>query len=155
MPPLYLRQVIAAVKARFQALHKQLGATGFAKQDLLVEQRGRFKDLRTLSTSMLARVRAVRGEVSDAVCVTAYTDIIRDLRSMAVPALPVAAGGAVLMAETFEAPVSTADLSVSLDATGVLAAIRSMGVVQVFCCSNLNLSDCWCVRLCISLALFI
>ncbi len=113
-------------------LHKQLGAAGFAKQDLLVEQRGRMKDLRTLSTSMLARVRQIRGEVSDTAFVTAYTELISDLRSMAVPAMPVAAGGAVLAVEVLEAPVSTAaDLSVSLDATSVLAAIGSMGAVHV------------------------
>ncbi len=128
---LNLDQIIAAVKDRFQVLHKQLGAAGFAKQDLLVEQRGRMKDLRTLSTSMLARVRAVRAEVSDAAFVTSYTELMGDLRSIAVPALPLSAGGAVLIAKALEAPVSTADLSVSLDATGVLAAIGSMGVVQV------------------------
>jgi hypothetical protein len=112
-------------------LHKQLGAAGFAKQDLLVVQRGRMKDLRTLSTSMLARVRAVRAEASDTACVTSYTELIGDLRSIAVPALPVAAGGVALAVTALEAPVSTADLSVSLDATGVLAAIGSMGAVQV------------------------
>jgi hypothetical protein len=132
---LTLDQIIAAVKDRFQVLHKQLGAAGFAKQDLLVEQRGRMKDLRTLSTSMLARVRAVRAEASDTACVTSYTELMGDLRTMAVPALPVAAvGGAALAVEVLEAPVSTAaDLSVTLDATGVLAAIGSLGAVHVRC----------------------
>ncbi len=131
VPPLNLRQVTAAVKARFQVLHKQLGAAGFAKQDLLVDQRGRMKDLRALSTSMLARVRAVRAESSDAACVTSYTELMGELRSLAMPAMPVAAGGAALAVEALEAPVSTADLSVSLDATGVLAAIGSLGAVHV------------------------
>jgi hypothetical protein len=128
---LTLDQIIAAVKDRFQVLHKQLGAAGFAKQDLLVEQRGRMKDLHTLSTSMLARVRAVRAEASDTACVTAYTELMVDLRSMAVPALPLSADGAAVAAVALESPVSTADLSVSLDATSVLAAIGSLGAVHV------------------------
>ncbi len=115
-------------------LHKQLGAAGYAKQEPLVDQRGRMKDLRTQATSMLARVRAVRAEASDTACVIAYTELVGDLRSLALPALPVAVGGSALAVEPLEAPVSTAaDLSVSLDATGVLAAIGSLGAVQVFC----------------------
>ncbi len=115
-------------------LHKQLGAAGYAKQEPLVDQRGRFKELRTQATSMLARVRAVRAEASNTACVMAYTELIGDLRSLALPALPVAVGGAALAVEPLEAPVSTADLSVLLDAAGVLAAIGRMGVVQVYCC---------------------
>ncbi len=114
-------------------LHKQLGAAEYAKQEPLVDQRGRLKDLRARNTSVLARVRAARAEASDAACVMAYTELVGNLRSLSVPALPVAAGVA-LTVEPFEAPVSTAALSVSLDATRVLAAISSLGAVQVFCC---------------------
>ena len=124
-------QIIKAVKDRFQALHKELGAAGYAKQEPLVDQRGRLKDLRTRNTSVLTRVRAARAEASDAACVMAYTELVGDLRSSRVPALPVAAGAA-LAVEPFEVPVSTAVLSVSLETTGVFAAISSLGAVQVF-----------------------
>ncbi len=141
-------QIIKAVKDRFQALHKQLGAAGYAKQEPLVDQRGRLKDLRARNTSVLARVRAVQAEASDAACVTAYTELVGDLRSLQVPSFPGAAGAA-LAVEALEAPVSTAALSVALDFTGVLAEISSLGAVQVFgvcivsclkCLLNVN---CW------------
>ena len=128
-------QLHTALKDRFQVLHKQLGAAGYAKQEPLVDQRGRMKDLRTQATTMLGRVRAVRAEASDTACVMAYTELIGDLRSLALPALPVAVGVSAFAVEPLEAPVSTAaDLSVLLDAAGVLAAIGSLGAVQVYCC---------------------
>ncbi len=126
-----LPQIAAAVKDRFQTLHKQLGAAGYAKQEPLVDQRGRLKDMRAQAASVLARVRAVQSEASDAACVTAYTELLLGLRALAVPAMRVAAAGGVAVVDALEAPVSTAGLSVSLDATGVLAAIGSVGMIEV------------------------
>jgi hypothetical protein len=122
-------QINKALKDRFQVLHRQLSAAGFSESKPLGDQRRRLKDLRARITSVLARVREVRAEASDAACVMAYTELVGDLRSLAVPALP-AAGFAALVARPLEAPVSTAHVSVSLDATDVLAAISNLGAVQ-------------------------
>ncbi len=132
-------QIIAAVKDRFQTLHKQLGAAGYAKQEPLVDQRGRLKDMRAKAASALARVRAVQSEASDAACVTACTDLLLGLRALAVPAMPAAAVGGVAVVDALEAPVSTAGLSVSLDVGGVLAAIGRMGVIEVRIAAGLML----------------
>ncbi len=126
-----LLQIIAAVKNRFLTLHKQLGAAGYAKQEPLVDQRGRLKDMRAQAASALARVRAVQSEASDAACVTAYTELLLGLRALAVPATPAAAAGGVAVVAALEAPVSTAELSVWLDVGRVLAAIGSMGAIKV------------------------
>ena len=124
-----VEQLHKALKDRFQVLHKQLGAAGYAKQDPLSEQRGRLKDLRVQSTSLLTRARSARGEVSDATCVMAYAELISSLEAMDIPASGVAEGVAAV--EVLEAPASTSSLRVALDPTSVLAAIGSLGVVQV------------------------
>ncbi len=130
-----VEQLHKALKDRFQVLHKQLGAAGYAKQDPLSEQRGRLKDLRAHSTSLLTRARSARAEASDATCVMAYAELISSLKAMDIPALPIAAA---VVAEVLEAPVSTSSLHVSLDTTGVLAAIGRLGVVQV--CQRMKMS---------------
>ena len=79
------RQMHEAVKDRFQVLHRQLGAAGYAKQDPLAEQRGRLKDLHAQATSVLARVRQARAEASDATCVMAYAELVGSLQAMAFP----------------------------------------------------------------------
>ncbi len=119
-------------------LHRQLGAAGYAKQDPLSEQRGRLKDLRAQSTSVLTRARSARAEASDATCVMAYAELVGSLEAMDIPASGDAAGAAVV--EVLEAPVSTSSLRVALDTTGVLAAIGSLGVVQV--CVRVTMSPC-------------
>ena len=138
-------QLQKALKDRFQVLHRQLGAAGYAKQDPLSEQRGRLKDLRTQATSMLTRARSVRAEASDATCVMAYAEMVDSLEAMNVPALPIAVAEAAAVA-VLEAPVSTSSLRVALDTTGVLAAIGSLGVVQV--CDRVTMSprDVNCMR---------
>ena len=118
-----------AVTNRFQVLHRQLGAAGYAKQDPLSEQRGRLKDLRAQATSVLTRARSARAEASDATCVMAYAELLGSLQSINVPVLSLAAAVAVL-----EAPVSMSSLRVGLDTTGVLAAIGSLGTVEVYRC---------------------
>jgi hypothetical protein len=123
-------QIHAAVTNRFQVLHRQLGAAGYAKQDPLSEQRGRLKDLRAQSTSVLTRARSARAEASDASCVMAFAELVGSLEALDMPALPIAAAGAAAV-EVLEVPVSTSSLRVALDPTGVLAAIGSLGVVQV------------------------
>ncbi len=110
-------------------LHRQLGAAGYAKQDPLSEQRGRLKDLRAQSTSVLTRARSARAEGSDATCVLAYAELLGSLEAMNIPKSGNVVGVAVL--EVLEAPVSTSSLRVMLDPKGVLAAISSLGVVQV------------------------
>ena len=87
--------------------------------------------MRAQAASALARVRAVQSEASDAACVTAYTELLVGLRALAVPAMPAAAAGGVAVVDALEAPVSTAGLSVSLDAAGVLAVIGGMGAIEV------------------------
>ncbi len=128
-----LFQIHTAVTNRFQVLHRQLGAAGYAKQDPLSEQRGRLKDLRAQSTSVLTRARSARSEASDASCVIAHAELVSSLKAMDIPALPISAQGAASVA-VLEAPVSTSSLRVALDTTGVLAAIGSLGVVQVCAC---------------------
>ena len=118
-------------------LHRQLGAAGYAKQDPLSEQRGRLKDLRAQSTSVLTRARSARAEASDATCVMAYAELVGSLEAMDIPALPIAAEGAASV-EVLEAPVSTSSLRVSLDTTGVLSAIGRLGTVQV--CARVKMS---------------
>jgi hypothetical protein len=110
-------------------LHRQLGAAGYAKQDPLSEQRGRLKDLRVQSTSVLTRARSTRAEASDATCVLAYAELVSSLEAMNMPASGDAVGAAALA--VLEAPVSSSSLRVALDPVGVLAAIGSLGVVQV------------------------
>jgi hypothetical protein len=122
-------QVLAAGKDRFQLLHKQLGAAGYAKQDPLSGQRGRLKNLRAKATSVLTRARSAWAEASDATCVMAYAELLGSLQSINVPVLSLAAAVAVL-----EAPVSMSSLRVGLDTTGVLAAIGSLGTVEVYPC---------------------
>ncbi len=125
-----VKQLHKALTDRFQVLHRQLGAAGYAKQGPLSEQRGRLKDLRAQSTSLLMRARSARAEASDATCVMAYAELMSSLEAMDIPASPIAAAGAAAV-EVLEAPVSTSSLRVALDTTGVLAAIGSFGVVQV------------------------
>jgi sugar lactone lactonase YvrE len=125
----YLDQINVAVKDRFQALHQQLGAASCAKQDSLVKQRGHLKDLRTQATSVLTRVRSARAEASDTTCVMAYAELVSSLETMST----LASGDAVgeTAADVVEAPVSMSSLRVTLDTTGVLAAIGRLGQVQV------------------------
>ncbi len=122
--------------------------------------------MRAQVASALARVRAVQSEASDAACVTLYTELLVGLRALAVPATPAAAAGGVAVVDVFEAPVSTAGLSVSLDVGGVLATIGRMGVIEVrvaagmslcclffFCCIFLH-RDAVCCSLCLFVCLF-
>ncbi len=133
-----VEQLQKALKDRFQVLHRQLGAAGYAKQDPLSEQRGRLKDLRVQSTSVLTRALSARAEASDATCVMAYAELVGNLEGMNMPASGNAVGPAAV--EVLEAPASTSSLRVAMDTTGVLAAIGSLGVVQV--CARVKMSPC-------------
>jgi hypothetical protein len=124
-----VEQLHKTLKDRFQVLHRQLGAAGYAKQDPLSEQRGRLKDLRAQSTSVLTRARSARAEASDATCVMAYAELMSCLEAMDIPTSGVAVGEKSVAVS--EAPVSTSSLRVAMDPTGVLATIGSLGVVQV------------------------
>jgi hypothetical protein len=138
-------QIHVAVANRFQVLHRQLGAAGYAKQDPLSEQRGRLKDLRAQSTSVLTRARSARAEVSDATCVVAHAELMSSLEAMDIPALPIAAEGAASV-EVLEAPVSTSSLRVALNTASVLAAIGSLGEVQVCERVKMPLCDVTCMN---------
>jgi hypothetical protein len=134
-----VEQLHKALTDRFQVLHKQLGAAGYAKQGPLSEQRGRLKDLRAQSTSVLMRARSARAEASDATCMMAYAELMSSLEAMDIPALPIAAA-VVADVQVLEVPVSTSSLHVMLDAPGVLAAIGRLGVVQV--CERMKMPLC-------------
>ncbi len=119
------RQIVAAVHARFQALHKELGAVGFAKQVPLAEQRGRLRDLRTQAAAMLRKFRAVRGEASDTACMLGYAELAGSMQAMSVPALTDSA-------TRLEHPVSSAVLKVtSLNFEAVLRAVQNIGALRV------------------------